>query len=227
MSLAIAAAIFAAFVALFLDAIKSWIWRPELEVTYVHGPDYWDKPLMRFEANGQVAEVPCYYLRLRIANKGTRRAEKVEVLATDLQMRQDDGSYALLRRYSMNLKWTNLGTAILDGISPGMERFCDIGHIIRPQDRLDILGENSPSFNPEQTILSFDVEAQPNHLTHLVEPGQYRLTLHVAASKNPPVEHVLDVELTGEWFEVMNDMLMDGVRVSLLSPSDIQDSVPA
>jgi len=43
LSLTIAAAVLAAFVALFMDALKTWIWRPDISVSYVHGADYCDK----------------------------------------------------------------------------------------------------------------------------------------------------------------------------------------
>ncbi len=226
LSLTIAAAMLATFVALFMDASKNWIWRPDISVSYVHGADYCEKVLMRgVGANGQVIEAPAYYFRLRIANKGTRRAEKLEVLAADLLKRQSDGDYALLRRYSMNLKWTHVGVPILEGISPKMERFCDIGHIIRPQDRNQLPNENIPSADPNSTILSFDMETIANHRPDLIEPGLYRLTLFIAASNNPPVRRILEIDLTGKWSDDMGEMLRDRNRVRLLSPAEITDSV--
>jgi len=225
-SLTIAAAVFAAFVALFMDALKTCVWRPDISVSYVHGADYCEKVLMRGNgANAQLVEASAYYFRLRIANKGNRRAEKLEVLAADLLKRQSDGEYALLRRYSMNLKWTHVGVPILDGISPKMERFCDIGHIIRPMDRNRLQSENLSSADSNATLLSLDLETIANHLPHLIEPGQYRLTLFIAASNNRPVQRILEIELTGKWSDDMGEMLREEIRVHLLAPAEIVDSV--
>lgn len=226
LSLTIAAAVLAAFVALFMDALKTWIWRPDISVSYVHGEDYCEKVLMRgLVASAQVIDASAYYFRLLIANKGTQRAEKLEVLAADLRRRRSDGEYALVRRYSMNLKWTHVGVPILDGISPNMERFCDVGHVIRPKDRNRLPSENLSSADPNATILSLDLETIANHLPHLIEPGQYRLTLFIAAKNNRPVQRILEIEVTGKWSDDIGEMLREGIRIRLLSPAEITDSV--
>ena len=111
-------------------------------MSYVAGPDYCERVRLAANVNGQVVSAKGYYFRLLIANKGQRRAEKVEVLVKNLREVRPDGSRPVLRRYSMNLKWTHIGTPILDGISSDMERFCDIGHCLCPQERTALLTSN-------------------------------------------------------------------------------------
>ena len=129
----------------------------------------------------------------------------------------------LLGRFSMNLRWTYIGITVIDGISPGMERFCDIGHVISPRDRNRLRGEAPPSSDPNATILHLDLEAEPNHLPHLVKPGQYRLNLLITASNAVPAKRILQFELTGKWSESMNEMLREGIRGLLLTSDELTD----
>jgi len=163
------AALLASFVALFGEAVRNWIWRPNLTVSHVPGRDYCEHGMLMGIANAQVFSANCYYFRLLISNNGPRRAEKVEVLVTNLRKQQPDGSRPVVHRYSMNLKWAYIGTTILDGISSKMERFCDIGHSLCPQDRATypVPSEVLSTVASDTAILSLDVEFQANRPTHL------------------------------------------------------------
>jgi hypothetical protein len=209
------AAVLASFMAICGESIRNWIWRPSLVVRYSHDSECCDQAVMRPEetvpavAQAEVA----YYFRLRISNNGSRRAETVEVQAKDLFKRMADGRYMLHRRYAMNLKWTHMGTRSLPGLSPGLECFCDIGHILRPLSKyVDagiIAGANDTS------LFTMDVEAQPYNRIHVLEPGQYRLTLLVSAANHAPVAKTVDVDFTGDWYDEMATMLAQGVRIRL------------
>jgi hypothetical protein len=218
-ALTIAAALVGTFTALFLDAIKGWIWRPHLAVSYTHGDDYVARAELRWVGNGQSLEAPCYFFRILIENHGSRPAERVEVMATELRMQQSDGQYSLVQRYSLNLGWTHSAPAF-GAISPGMHRFCDVGHIVRPAERVQSPTENLPSVDQTTTIFSIDLEKKPNNLVHLLQPGRYRLTLIVAASNNRPIHRTFEVGFDGNWFDDMNQMLATSVSTRLLSPAE-------
>jgi hypothetical protein len=209
-------AIIATLAALFGDAIKRWIWKPALSATYVHGPDYCEKVVLYDETNGRRVTSPGYYFRLRIRNVGEHRADKIEILATDLQQLQPDNTWPIIRRFSMNLLWTNLDhAAILSGLSPDMERYCDIGHIILPAEREKLRHEELPTADADRTVFSLDLEAKPNHLSHILQPGTYRLTLYIAAANHSPIRKTLEFEITGIWSDESDTMLRNGIRMNL------------
>jgi hypothetical protein len=211
------AALLASFVALFGEAVRGWIWRPNLTVSHVPGPDYCEKVTVLGMANGRILTAKGYYFRLLISNKGPRRAEKVEVLVTSLRKQQPDGSRPMVRRYSMNLKWTHVGTNMLDGLSPKMERFCDIGHCLYPPEREALHPIVSlPNVDANTAILSLDLEAQANYPIHLIEPGKYELSLSISASNHEPINKVLEIEVTGKWSDDLGEMLRGGIRLRLI-----------
>lgn len=212
-------ALLASFVALFGDSVRNWIWRPNLTVSYVPGLDYCEYGTVMGIANGRlIMSANCHYFRLLISNTGPRRAEKVEVFLTNLRRQQPDGSWPIVRRYSMNLKWTHVGTAILDGISAHMERFCDIGHSLCPQDRatFPIPSEQLSTVTADTAILSLDVEVQANRPVHLLEPGKYELGLLICAANHRPIRKLLEIDITGMWSDSVERMVSDGIRIRLI-----------
>ena len=211
------AALLASLVALFGEAVRGWIWRPNLTVSYVPGADYCEYVKFMDNVDGRAVSAQGYYFRLLISNKGSRRAEKVEVLVTNLRKQQPDGSRSVVHRYSMNLKWTHVGTNMLDGISPKMERFCDIGHSLYPPARATLHpSENLPTVDSDTAILSLDPEAQANHPIHLIEPGKYDLALSISAANHLPVQKKLEIEITGKWSNDLGKMLSEGIRLRLV-----------
>jgi hypothetical protein len=211
-------ALLASFVALFGEAVRNWIWRPNLTVSYVPGLDYCEYATVMGIANGRIISANCHYFRLLISNTGPRRAEKVEVLVTNLRKQQPDGSRPVLRRYSMNLRWTHIGTSILDGISSHMERFCDIGHSLCPQDRaaFPVPSEHLSTVAADTAILSLDVEVQANRPVHLLEPGTYELGLLICAANHRPIRKLLEIDITGAWSDNVDRMVNDGIRIRLI-----------
>lgn len=208
------AALVASLVALFGDAIRGWIWRPVLTVDYVHGPDYCDTPVLRGDhGQGHVA-ANCFYFSLRIGNRGTKSADAVEVAVSDLHRKIHD-RWVVVRRYSLNLTWAYRGTPRLTTLAPQTDRFCNIGHVIDPGVRVHFLNENKPDFDRSETVLSLDLEAQPNHGIHLLPPGTYRLNLLVAAANHRPIRRVLTIDLSGSWHSDLSAMLSQGIRIEL------------
>lgn len=210
------AALLASFVSLFGERVKQWLWRPDLRIDYVHGPDYCDTPIMQGVSGGAPVAAECYYFRLRVSNVGSARANMVEVHVSDLQKQQANGNFTQLRRYSMNLKWTNIGTSQLTGLSPRMERFCDLGHVADPAMRARFPGEDLPGVAHGTAILALDLETQPFHGTHLLEPGNYRLSIRLVAENHKPVHKLIEIEVTGFWApNNLPVMLRQGIRIQI------------
>jgi len=97
-----------------------------------------------------------------------------------------------------------------------MGKHCDVGHIADPQNRAE-LSEDLDGVPKASTIFSLDLEVNPNTKSNLLAPGTYRLELQVAAANSAPVERVVEITVTGQWFADERKMLQDGVGLRVVS----------
>lgn len=154
-----------------------------------------------------------YYVRVRVENTGRSRAEKVQVSAQTLSRQGADGQFVDVPTIlPLNLKWSNLGVAILDGISPRMSSFCDAIALCDPG--------NPCQRRPTGTLLTVTIgqlqlEVEPFTDWHLLTPGTYRLTLRVAAANAEPIDSILEFKHTGAWMPDDPAMRRDCLGVSL------------
>jgi len=118
----------------------------------------------------------------------------------------------------MDLKWTHIDTANLPGISPKMEKLCDLGRIIDPAKRAKFSSDDNPALHipQDQTTFSFDVEVIPSTLNHIIGPGQYCLKIIVGAANSNPVERTLKINLSGKWYSDEQAMFTNGILISPL-----------
>lgn len=213
-----------AVVAAFQDKIRAWITQPRLEVTVVNGPPNCHKiPLSGFGARTMLGARPVtaesYYFRIRVKNSGANRAEHVEVYAAELMKRQADGAFKKVDSFlPMNLLWAHVNESFLPAISPGMEKLCNLGHVIKPSERSQFAGEDNPALGvtDERVVFSFDLEVKPNTLSHLIAPGVYQVRLLVAAANAEPVEKTMEINLTGDWHDDESKMLGEGVGLKMV-----------
>jgi len=210
----------AVLVALLKDEIIRLWRRPELvPIVRRMAPDSVKTEIMFLnERTHEVAlHGDCYYLRIWVENRGRLRAERVQVFAAKLLRRRADGDFTEEKQFlPMNLRWSHSqqrpeGPEIFaEGISPGMGKHCDLGHILHPDLRRKTQ-QTLPGVPDEQTILELDLEVAPSTLSHLIRPGEYRLELKVAAANARPVTKVLEINLTGEWFDEESKMFAEGI----------------
>jgi hypothetical protein len=166
-----------------------------------------------------------YYLRLAVRNGGGQTAENVEVYMVGLLQRLGDGTFTEVEPFlPLNLRWAYTHQVYYPMLSKGVPRHCDLAHIIDPKKRKSQRYEDNPrlGLRDDETVLSFDVVAKQNLLTHLQPPGTYRIPLIVSASNAEPVKRCVQVTLTGKWYEDEDKMLAQGkgVSVSLVDPGD-------
>jgi hypothetical protein len=165
----------------------------------------------------QLKQTDCYYFRLWVQNDGNIRAEKVQVFAKGLSKRTADGNFRPSEDFlPMNLQWSHTHETFAEGISPKMGRHCDIGHVTFPRALKD-LQEDHPDSHIGHTILALDLEAKPLTKNHLVLPGTYRLTLKIAAANSSPITKVIEITLTGDWFDDQIKMFADGIGIKMLN----------
>ena len=188
------------FIAAFQDKIRRKIMRPKLEVVF-DTRDCHKTKLKGKRADGIVYEADCYYFRLRVKNSGNEAARQVEVYVAEL-WKKADGTYQKVHSFlPMNLVWSHVKVPYLVAISPGMEKFCDLGHIIDPGRRTHFNAEYSDALgiSANKTIFSLDLEVKPFTMSHLIPPGAYHLLLKIAAANAQPVTKKLELEVTGNW----------------------------
>jgi hypothetical protein len=172
----------------------------------------------------------CYYVRLWISNCGKTRAENVEVFVANIAKKINGNKYVNLENFlPMNLIWAHTkirksGPEIIThGISPEMGKHCDLGYIIKPKDRDQIANAFSrdnphdlPNISKEKTIMCLVVEKPSNTKGHLLGPGDYQLTLEVAASNAKPNQIKIQLSITGDWFEEGELMFTKGIIVEVI-----------
>jgi hypothetical protein len=195
-------ALSAAVLGLFKDTIVRWIYFPELELRFYNAAPYCDDPPARGKTAGGVDfSVNTIYFRPLVINLGTARAEKVEVMLTDVHRPQPNGPPVLDRQFSMNLGWSNLhGVTVLDGINPEMRRFVDLGKIYQPNERVAYLGdaENLPDANG--VICSLSVEVLGNHRPYLLSAtNDWYVTLLLSAANHATLRYRMTIHMTGGW----------------------------
>lgn len=210
-----------AVVAIFQDRIRAWLTHPTLSASIdVSPPDCHKTTVASYTPQGQIVRrADCYYFRLRVKNSGNQRAEMVEIFAGELSKRQADGSFRKMDSFlPMNLLWSHIRKPFRDAISPGMEKLCDLGHIVDPAQRSKFPMEGNPQLGVPagQTIFSFDLEVQSFTMSHLIPPGTYRLTVLVGAANAKPVRKTMEIVLTGDWYDDESRMLGEGIGIRTL-----------
>lgn len=217
------ATLLAVLVALFKDEFLRWRRKPELRVSIALASPDCHKTTLNYRVTDSYRAADCYYLRIWVKNVGKTRAEQVQVFAEKLVKRHADGSFKKVESFlPMNLRWAHGqqgkdGPEIFaEGISPEMGKHCDLGHIVDPKHRKNV-GYDLPALGDNDTVLALDLEVKPNTMSHLIPPGVYQLELRVAAANCSPVNHNLEITVTGKWFSEQNQMFADGLGIKAIN----------
>jgi hypothetical protein len=210
----------AVLVALFKEDLRLKWRKPKLKAVIRLTPPGCHKTEITV-TNQQTGEVvdrlPCYYLRIWVENTGNQRAEQVQVFASGLWRKQLDGTFGEQKDFlRMNLLWAHIARPFLDGLSPNMGQYCDLGRVVHPS-KASAAGDTLPGVPPGKTILALSTEVRPNTKTHLLAPGVYQLELKIAASNCKPVSKKVELNVTGEWFDHETPMFAHGLGIREVS----------
>lgn len=203
-----------AVIAVFQDRIRGLFWCPRLLVGTTGKPPDCHMLKAKQESPKGIESVDCCYLRIRVRNAGHVTAQQVEVYVAEIQQRQPNRSYKTLQDHPSNkLVWSYSDPRIstLSSLHPGIELYCDLGHIVNPRQKYP------RQLDPNETELDLDVawrSTSPEQ--HTLSRGEYRLHLLVAAANIKPVKRVLELDLTGPWYDDEDTMLSKGVTIRLL-----------
>lgn len=239
--LAALGAIALAIIAIFQDPIRKKIMSPKLVISMTMEPPDCHKAKLTYQHSVpinvfprkpinsiipphtiQTAEADVYYFRIRVNNYGKAKAKNVEVFASELSKLKADGTYKTRGSFlPMNLRWAHMDSMFFPSINPGTYKHCDIFHIVDPNARKDVPGEDKSwsNISKESNILSFDTIVKPLTLNYLVPEGKYQLKIIIAAENSDPIKETLEINNTGEWFDNETKMLYEGIAIKIHSHS--------
>ena len=160
-------------------------------------------------------EIPAFYFRMRVKNKGKTQAEKVQIIAEQLYRKdKKSGKFEKDKTFlPMRVKWTHWESGepvVITDLNPKMGRHCDIGYIEEPRRRLEA---PLPGVSAGETLLSLELEKKPNTRSHLLIPGDYLLELIISPANANPIKKVLAIKLTGDWRDTEEEMFRDGIVI--------------
>jgi hypothetical protein len=209
-----------AFVAIFQDTIRSKVCRPKFQASTTTKPPDCMAARITTTTIDKKFIADAIYVRLWVENTGNAAARNVEVYAKELRRKRADQLWEPVKEFPpMNLVWADIGRTIyFPIIAPKMGKHCDIFHIVDPSKRSHPnINEENPRLNltDQQTSMAFSLIATPNHMGHIIDPGEYRLKILIAAENARPLEKTLSIDLRGAWHIDETIMLRDGVGVSV------------
>lgn len=228
----ILAAVLVGSYAIFHETLWAWLRRPVLEVECeprpphitmmpIQPPERPDMVSVRKNSAGSLQ------IRIKVSNHGKRRAENVEVYARGLARKEgveyvDQGWFL-----PMNLRWAHqesedLAAMIYTGLSPKIERMCNLAQMIEPRFMpADLGAPQAPAeFKYQQTgLLQLHTVVTPTNLSNFVFPGEYKLDLTVAAANARSLPSSLYLKFDGTWTQDLQTMLSQGLSFRL-APGD-------
>lgn len=208
-----------AIVAIFQDQIRKGWRHPLLNLNFITSPDC-QKLLSTYPiSKTQQVETDTYYIRLRIENNGNEKAENVEVFAQKLMRKSADGKYVTVKSFiPMNLFWSHINVVNLPILPSHVYKNCDIFRVINPISRKAIFFEDKTweNIDPARTILSFDTEVRTYSKNNLACCGTYQLHLIISSANSEPITKIVEINLTGSWFDEEEKMFSEGLGVSIL-----------
>jgi hypothetical protein len=224
----ILAAVLVGSYAIFHETLWAWLRRPTLEVEFEPRAPYLTMMPLHVRQQGEEAfnrksSALSLQIRIRICNRGKRRAENVEVYARRLA-RKEGAEYVDQDWFlPMNLRWAHqesedLATMIYTGLSPKIERMCNVAQIVDPSFmRADLNAPQAPTgFTYQQTgLLQLHTVVTSSNLSNFVFPGEYRLDLTVAAANAESQPRSLHFKFDGSWTPDLQGMLSQGLGVRL------------
>lgn len=201
-----------AILAVFREVVLDLLLRPKLSIRVsVEAPDAVKIPLRGRSRDGSVALVDAYYFRIQVGNEGRGSARNVEVVASKLERLTSDGSRRIVAAsMPMNLQWSNTNGTIHWPLLPkNIYRHCDLFHVMRPSDRWRhrIESRKEDSEKTSSGLMSFDLMVKSNTFDYLVDPGEYVLTLQMAAENTTTKRVELAIEYDGSWHDEQISMM--------------------
>jgi hypothetical protein len=205
------------------DIVKRWR-KPDLRASmHLEAPDCELCTMQRIAQTGDgtetIVSAPCYAFRMRIENCGREKAEHVQVFVAEASIKDASGAFRPIHGFlPLNLEWSYSAQkgpdAFADVINPGMTRYLDFGHIIKPEMN-EPFGHTGAHLSPGRAIFTFFAGATPQSGAHLMKEGSHRLKLYLSASNADRKTATVDLMISGAWHEDAAVMLRDGIAIKV------------
>ncbi|NEX13617.1 MAG: hypothetical protein C1941_02795 [Prosthecochloris sp.] len=200
----------AVIVALFQNPFLKWWNRADLCVSikniepYCQSVPQFIRKKLFWGGVEKVSNGNAIYLRLKVENIGSTTATNVAVYAKKLIGK--NASRKIDWNPAMNLSWSNEGKErrlFYPHISPGVEKYCDVGFICDPAFRKSDSRYNGAvvqdgKYNIDEPACYLSVAYPLGDYEHIIGPGEYQLDLIVSSDNAKRVEKSICFEFK-EW----------------------------
>lgn len=216
--------VFLGVVAIYQDAIRSWLVQPDLRVLYKHSPPFGHRTSWRSSVNPDLEE-PVYYFRFQVKNEGQSQARRCEAVLEELWIYDAGENPNKYPNFApVNLTWVEVGNHSID-ISPKRGVYCGIGRVSSssyqlreerdPRRFVDIPGrsisETDLRFVFEQDRVYF---SQPN----CVSSGKYAIKVSIYSENAAYREVFFKIAWSGTWQDSEQEMLREIVITPIKRP---------
>ena len=213
---AIATALFA-FIAFFKDTLLRHWNRPKLRAELQRYPP--DTSLI-----SDLVGSPVPYFRIKVWNKGKTAADKAEVYAKKMQIKEGKVFQDHINFLPMNLTWSHLPddeNIYMLTIPPKTFKHCDLGHIYKPDFSVgslcwkavvstNILWRNSPGLDDKSRYFILNKRKRADDYENYLPNGEYLLTIVLAAANAKPREIAIRIVHNGILFDELERFLAEG-----------------
>ena len=196
---AITTAVFA-FIAFFKDTLLRYLGRPKLKGELQKHPP--DTSLISTLEGPTLA-----YFRLKVWNKGKTAANKVEVYAKKLQVKEADEIRDHDDFLPMNLTWSHLAedeNIYLETIPPRTYKHCNLAYVGKLDVQVfspvwnaavstNVLWKNTPDLDDSSTYFILSKQITATNYENYLPRGEYLLTIALAAANAKPHEIVVRI----------------------------------
>ena len=209
-----------AIVALFQHHIKSWLTTPSLLISTRSTSPYCKK-LLFIHPNKPNVTAHGYALRIGVKNATPRfriksRGEEVEVFLSSIERKEQDGAFHPVQGFEpANLIWSH-SFVPFTAIAPGMERYCFVGRVLKPEERPEFPDFHNPRLPKDKTCLRLDVSIARHTKEHIIPPGKYRLECLIGGANSTSVKKILEIDVSGEWYDNEVEMYERGLGIEIL-----------
>lgn len=153
-----------------------------------------------------------YYFRFKIENSGNREARNVQVMMTKLEL-EKNGEYETAKNFlPLNLVWAHYKRDTMQAIPADGFKHCDFGHILRGRYKDKVLRRFGLS-QSANIIFKTDVVVEPNTGSHIILPGNYRISVHLSSTNCKSIQVTVELSIKDIWDDDEKRMLRENISI--------------
>lgn len=206
----------ASIVALFQDILHKWIlklvYHPRINADLRLRPGSPDSQKIPFidRCTGKKL-CDSYYLRFWVQNGGNYRLEDTEAMVTEVSEKAPNGEYREKENFlPLNLLWAHNDVVSMPKIQPRLHKHLNFGYITKSEfANLDHLGIGTRP----NILFKFCFGIEPTHGSHILLPGDYRITIVFASTNLSPIIKRYNFVIADKWDDNEQAMLQNNISM--------------